>query len=60
VLTLQEATQIISQITPALDAVHSQGIVHRDLKPGNLLVDLLQLRLMGKGLTVIIETFPSS
>jgi len=38
-LTFRYATQLISQVAPALDAVHTQGIVHRDLKPGNILFD---------------------
>ncbi|MGZ9165868.1 MAG: serine/threonine-protein kinase, partial [Anaerolineales bacterium] len=38
-LTFRDAAQIISQLAPALDAVHSQGITHRDLKPGNILFD---------------------
>lgn len=38
-LSLAEATDLIQQIAPALDATHAQGIVHRDLKPDNILYD---------------------
>ncbi|HAV77346.1 MAG TPA: hypothetical protein DCX53_08335 [Anaerolineae bacterium] len=38
-LAFEYTVQLISQIAPALDAVHAQKIVHRDLKPGNILFD---------------------
>ena len=38
-LTFTQARSFISQIAPALDAVHAQDIVHRDLKPANILLD---------------------
>lgn len=38
-LSLQETSQIITRLAPALDAAHARHIIHRDLKPGNILFD---------------------
>ena len=37
-LTELEASDLVRQVTSALEYMHSQGIVHRDLKPENLLL----------------------
>ncbi|MFQ5917721.1 MAG: protein kinase, partial [Candidatus Binatia bacterium] len=35
-LSAEEALDICTQITEALEAAHERGIIHRDLKPGNV------------------------
>lgn len=39
VLTVEEATRILTIIAPGLDEAHSKGIIHRDIKPSNILFD---------------------
>lgn len=36
---LKETSELLSQLSNALDYAHSQGIIHRDIKPGNVMFD---------------------
>lgn len=38
-LDLDRVTDLIGQISEALDYAHEEGIVHRDIKPSNILMD---------------------
>ena len=38
-LSLDEATDILRQLAPALDMTHGLKMVHRDMKPDNILFD---------------------
>jgi serine/threonine protein kinase len=38
-MTPQEGSQLIAQVSSALEYAHNQGIVHRDIKPSNILLD---------------------
>lgn len=35
----QEATDLLTRVTGAVEYAHAAGIVHRDLKPGNIMMD---------------------
>lgn len=54
-MSVDQALQVILQITPAMEAVHKTGILHRDIAPDNIYVlnpdepDALQVKLLDFG-----------
>lgn len=55
---IDEAMDLLVQISSALAAAHEQGIVHRDIKPANILIDNKtgQAILTDFGVAAILET----
>jgi len=47
-LTLEEAQDLILELSSALEAVHAGGLLHRDIKPDNIFLN-------GDGRTVLID-----
>jgi len=40
-LTFEESARLISEISRAVDYMHTQAVIHRDLKPENILLDAM-------------------
>lgn len=58
-LEIDQAIEIIIQISQALDYVHNLGVIHRDLKPDNIIVieqsNIPTIKLLDFGLAQVME-----
>lgn len=45
-VTVVETQRIMKQLVAGMSAVHSENIAHRDIKPGNLILDLVNFKLV--------------
>ena len=60
-LSIEEATEIASQICSGLNYAHSKGIVHSDLKPSNIIIcntddDGMTVRIVDFGIAKLMPT----
>src|SRR6266568_3267907 len=59
-LSLEQVTNYVKQIAPALDYAHQQQVIHRDIKPENLLVSTTgEVLLSDFGIAVVQRTLSS-
>ncbi len=59
-LSLEQVTNYVQQIAPALDYAHQQQVIHRDIKPENLLVSTTgEVLLSDFGIAVVQRTLSS-
>jgi serine/threonine-protein kinase len=61
ILTLTQKLSILTQISGAIAAAHSQGVIHCDLKPSNIIIDAAgHVKIVDFGIAQLTQQFSQS